>query len=151
MVSNLSMRRSPPFHSSCWRGAPERGCTSRLVVDTVWRGRDVMTVLEQMCAWSCVSCAGMRMTAGPPCPASTRWTSAAAPWGLRGGPHARRAQSPSPQHSPACVPAGWALPTGTSCQAGPSIKVCLGTGGPEDGEGTPLGHRPGAEVSVCAV
>lgn len=114
-------------------------------------GRDMMTVLEQMYAWSCVSCAGMRMTAGLPCPASTGWTSAAALWAPRGGPRARRARSPSPQHSPACVPAGWALPAGTSCQAGPSIKVCLGAGSPEDGEGTPLGHRLGVEVSVWVV
>lgn len=75
-------------------------------------------------AWTCVSCAGTRMTVGPPCPASTRWTSAAALWGLHGGPCVRHALSLSPWHARACDPRGWALPAGTACQASPAIKVC---------------------------
>ena len=83
------------------------------------------------------------MNVGLPCPASTGWTSAAAPWGPRGGPRARRALSLSPQRLPASVPGGWALPAGTSYQASPSIKVCLGSGSLVDGERTQRGQRPG--------
>ena len=70
---------------------------------------------------------------GLPCWASTGWMSAAVLWGPHGAPHARRALSPSPRLLPACVPGGWALPAGTSCQAVPSIKVRLGLGSLDGG------------------
>ena len=99
----------------------------------------------QTCAWSFVSCVGRRMSVGLPCWASTGWMSAAAPWGPRGAPHARRALSLSLRLSPACVPGGWALPAGTSCQAVPFIKVRLGS---PTGQRAERGQRPGGGKQI---